>query len=151
MLAEPDRPHGLGTGTAAAIIKLLSSAIDRGRDLGPASWVVPDSADDRATAWLVVLSQGATTSLARDEDGRFVPANTKDDTKTVGSRRRVPICRPLADLITESIRMVHTDPATGVVNTGVRLIAGLRSEDISGSHALRSSLESASSNDAAAD
>jgi hypothetical protein len=34
LLDEPDQPHGLAVGTAAAIIKLLSSAIERGRDLG---------------------------------------------------------------------------------------------------------------------
>jgi hypothetical protein len=40
LLDEPDpkeqlgQPHGLATGTAAAIITLLSLAIERGRDLG---------------------------------------------------------------------------------------------------------------------
>jgi len=207
LLAEPDRPHGLAMGTAAAIIKLLGSAIDRGRDLGAAvvgsyatlqavepltshrkrpkhtgprpytglrdivgactlltatsqlaTWLmrlvglhigeaygifVADFADDGTTAWLVVSTQGGTISLARDEDGRFVPASAKDHTKTTGSRRRVPICRPLADLIAEYIRIFHADPVTGQVNKGARLIAGLRSEDTSGSDALRANIESA--------
>jgi len=34
LLDEPARPHGLAKDTAAAIIKLLSAAIERGRDLG---------------------------------------------------------------------------------------------------------------------
>jgi integrase len=207
LLDEPDRPHGLAVGTAAAIIKLLSSAIERGRDLGAglvgnyttlraveplaahrkrpadegprpytsldaivgactlltatsqlATWLmrlvglrigeayglfVTDFDDDGVTAWLKVKTQGGTTSLARDKAGRLVASKTKDHTKTLGSTRRVPICRPLADLIAEYIRMFHTDPATGQVNTGARLIAGLRSEDASGSDALRTSLESA--------
>jgi integrase len=207
LLDEPDRPHGLAVGTAAAIIKLLSSAIERGRDLGAAlvgnyttlraveplaayrkrpadegprpytsldaivgactlltatsqlaTWLmrlvglrigeayglfVTDFDDDGVTAWLKVKTQGGTTSLARDKAGRLVASKTKDHTKTLGSTRRVPICRPLADLVAEYIRMFHTAPATGQVNTGARLIAGLRSEDASGSDALRTSLESA--------
>jgi integrase len=207
LLDEPDRPHGLAVGTAAAIIKLLSSAIERGRDLGAvlvgnyntlraveplgahrqrpaddgprpytglsdivgacalltatsqlATWLmrlvglrigeayglfVTDFDDDGVTAWLRVKTQGGTTSLARDKAGRLVASKTKDHTKTLGSTRRVPICRPLADLITEYIRVFHTDPATGQVNTGARLIAGLRSEDSSGSDALRAGIEAA--------
>ena len=207
LLDEPDRPHGLAKDTAAAIIKLLSAAIERGRDLGAAlvgnyttlraveplashrqrpkhtgprpytglsdivgactlltatsqlaTWLmrlvglrigeaygifVADFADDGATPWLRVTTQGGKNSLARDEDGQFVPASAKDHTKTTESRRKVPICRPLADLISEYIRIFHTDPVTGQVNTGARLIAGLRSENDSGIAALRSSIESA--------
>jgi integrase len=104
---------------------------------------VTDFDDDGVTAWLRVKTQGGTTSLARDKAGRLVASKTKDHTKTLGSTRRVPICHPLADLIAEYIRMLHTDPATGHVNTGARLIAGLRGEDVSGSAALGGSLESA--------
>jgi integrase len=189
MLAEPERPHGLAEGTAAAIIKLLSSAIERGRDLGAAlvgnyntlraveplaahrnrpaeegprpytsldaivgactlltatsqlaTWLmrlvglrigeayglyVADFEDDGTVAWLTVETQGGTTSLARDKDGRFVPSKTKAHTKTEGSTRRVPICRPLADLIAEYIRLFHRTPAPSSI-TDVACRAGLR-------------------------
>lgn len=50
-------------------------------------------------------TQGGKKSLARDKEGRFVSVVTKEHTKTVGSTRKVPICRPLADLIAEVIRI----------------------------------------------
>ena len=157
---SPGRPHGLATGTAAAIITLLSSAIERGRDLGAALvgdytklqaveplaihrkqpprkgprpytslddivavcaflsvtcqlavWLmrlvglrigeayglfVSDYQGDGSRAWLRVENQGGKKSLARDKEGRFVSVVTKEHTKTLGSTRKVPICRPLA-------------------------------------------------------
>ena len=207
LLDEPDRPHGLAKDTAAAIIKLLSAAIERGRDLGAllvgnyttlravdplasqrhrpahegprpylslgdivaactlltaasqlAVWLmrlvglrigeafgvfVTDFEDDGSTAWLRVKSQGGTNSLARNEHGKFVPSTSKAHTKTDGSTRYLPICRPLADLIGEVIRVFHTDHQTGRVHAGARLIPGLRSENDSGIAALRASIEAA--------
>lgn len=105
--------------------------------------MVTDFHDDRTRAWLRVHTQGGQICWVRDELGRLVAADTKAHTKTEGSTRNVPICRPLADLITEVIRLFHTDPTTGQVYTDARLIPGLRSENSSGIPALRAGIEAA--------
>jgi integrase len=112
--------------------------------------LVSDFSHDGTRAWLRVETQGGQLCWVRNALGRLVAADTKAHTKTAGSTRTVPICRQLADLISEVIRVFHTDPATGQVYTGARLIPGLRSEDASGIHALRASMQAGFRHDPAA-
>jgi integrase len=103
---------------------------------------VADVTDRGGRMWLAVTSQGGKNSLVRGDDGRLRPATSKPDTKT-RRHRTVPVPAQLADLLREVIRVFHTDPDTGEVNTGARLIPGIGSDDAGGISALYSALDAA--------
>lgn len=103
---------------------------------------VADVSDHGGRMWLAVTSQGGKNSLLRGDDGQLRPATSKPDTKT-RRHRTVPIPAQLADLLREVIRVFHTDPNTGEVNTAARLIPGIGSDDAGGISALYSALDAA--------
>src|SRR5687768_16750945 len=92
--------------------------------------------------WLRIATQGGKTALLRDDNGKLRRGRRKLVTKT-RKNRTIPVPGPLADLIRETIRVFHTDPVTGEVNTAARLIPGLGTDDDGGISALYGALAAA--------
>lgn len=81
---------------------------------------------------LVLGRLGGRPFITRGPTGLVVATDEKDTPKTPLSVRTVPVPRQLVELFDILIAAFHTDPDTGVVDLGARLVPGIRHPDRSG-------------------
>ncbi|MEI6623524.1 MAG: hypothetical protein WCP28_16640 [Actinomycetes bacterium] len=90
-----------------------------------------------------IYRQGGRGFLVRDTAGKKEKATSKKKLKNRRSRRVLIVPRQIMAVITIVIEVFHTDPLTGVVDTGARLIPGLRVANRGGQGGFRSALTEA--------
>lgn len=117
------------------ILRILGPRISE-----PYGLLVEDFIDAGDEAVLLVEAQGGRKfKLWGDQPGQVLIVGRKKGGKTSAAYRLVGIPRQLADLFRIIIAAFHTDPITGKVDLGARLIPGLQSDD-GGQHGFRSAL-----------
>jgi hypothetical protein len=104
---------------------------------------VDDLGDFEEFGLLNVSRQGGRKLLAYDQRGDVVERHEVERLKTASSSRVIAIPRPLLELLRVYINAFHTDPDTGDINQGARLILGLRNADAGGVSAYRTALHKA--------
>jgi integrase len=105
--------------------------------------LVEDVVDLGETGLLAVQGQGGKTFSVRDDHGAIVAVPRKQTAKTAAGSRVLVVPEKMMELLRVAIEAFHTNPDTGTVDPGARLVPGIRAADRGGQLGYEEKLEAA--------
>jgi predicted DNA-binding transcriptional regulator AlpA len=105
--------------------------------------LVEDVIDLGETGLLAVQGQGGKTFSVRDDHGAIVAVPRKQTAKTAAGSRVLVVPEKMMEMLRVAIEAFHTDPDTGKVDPGARLVPGIRAADRGGQLGYEEKLEAA--------